>query len=453
MTTASIPFFDDRTEELLLRYVEGSLSDDDAQEFSRLLHQQPELAAEASKLQHFEQFLTQAQLQQSEEERVDTAFLLSMQQRLAQAISTGSVLHSHLDNAQNVHQQGTKTPSSSEPASTAPQYADDNSNSSSAPDNAPKNVSDAMPSSHSPATTGSTAKPISGIEWHANSSLLHSSSAILGNSLAVKISLAVVFVATTVLGVWKYVTEEPSDMLPFGLPTSSEQNGTLPRSGQQQPTTKKSSQERSNQEKNQRTPQQQAQKSSSHPASQKQQVSSNQSSASEALMPQKNQGSSQTLVNETPYESTPESKTTSKAESNAESRVSIHSTATEQNKTQRTLEELARQARTKEQSGDRLGAAFALKQLAIVQRGAGLNIESAASLARALSIAQSLNVRELEGEIIGEQAKLAIKQGEYEQARTALRRAIDILSGQNAASTSRWKRELQHLESKLESDK
>jgi hypothetical protein len=117
-----------------------------------------------------------------------------------------------------------------------------------------------------------------------------------------------------------------------------------------------------------------------------------------------------------------------------------------------TITKLKQDIRSKEQSGDAIGAALLSKQLGVVQRGNGLYSAAQESFDTALRTAQKLGVRDLEAETLGEIGLLEAKQGNKNAALQSLRRCVSTLeaasssSKPNAKTLERWKRELTRLE-------
>jgi anti-sigma factor RsiW len=101
------------------------------------------------------------------------------------------------------------------------------------------------------------------------------------------------------------------------------------------------------------------------------------------------------------------------------------------------IEEYTRQVQEKEAAGD-----------ATVLREAAQFSESRKHLQKALNAAQKLDMKELEGEVRGEQGLLFLAEGKSTQAEQALREAVSILTTQQSRSTARWQRELEKITSK-----
>ncbi len=112
------------------------------------------------------------------------------------------------------------------------------------------------------------------------------------------------------------------------------------------------------------------------------------------------------------------------------------------------IQDYTRQLQEKEAAGDRIGAALVEKSLASVLREAGQFSESRNHLQKALNAAQKLGMKELEGEVRGEQGLLLLTEGKSTQAEQALRDAVSILTSQQSRSTTRWQRELDKITSK-----
>lgn len=110
------------------------------------------------------------------------------------------------------------------------------------------------------------------------------------------------------------------------------------------------------------------------------------------------------------------------------------------------IEQLSVQLRLKEQGGDKAGAAFDAKKLGMLERTAGKYAESNDFFDKALKAAQTLKLRELEGEIRAELALLYREQGNAEKALASLREAVKILTDEASAKAGRWAKELERWE-------
>lgn len=110
------------------------------------------------------------------------------------------------------------------------------------------------------------------------------------------------------------------------------------------------------------------------------------------------------------------------------------------------IEQLSVQLRLKEQSSDKVGAAFDAKKLGMLERTAGKYAESNDFFDKALKAAQTLKLRELEGEIRAELALLYREQGNIEKALVSLREAVKILTDEASAKAGRWAKELERWE-------
>ncbi|TAE27855.1 MAG: zf-HC2 domain-containing protein [Candidatus Kapaibacterium sp.] len=112
------------------------------------------------------------------------------------------------------------------------------------------------------------------------------------------------------------------------------------------------------------------------------------------------------------------------------------------------IQEYRRQLQEKETTGDRIGAALVEKSLASVLREAAQFSESRRYGQKALKAAQQLGMKELEGDLYGEQGLLLLAEGKSTQAEEALRNAVDILTSQQSRNAARWQRELEKLTNK-----
>jgi hypothetical protein len=111
-------------------------------------------------------------------------------------------------------------------------------------------------------------------------------------------------------------------------------------------------------------------------------------------------------------------------------------------------ERLTQELRHYEQSGDNANAAITAKRLGMVARQVGHFEEGNIYFAKALKTAQSLKLKELEGEIRAEQAVLYRATGNMEQALSTLREAIKNLSASESSSLAKWTKELERWEKK-----
>lgn len=116
------------------------------------------------------------------------------------------------------------------------------------------------------------------------------------------------------------------------------------------------------------------------------------------------------------------------------------------NKQREVVEQLMKQLREYEAAGDNTSAAFTLKRLGMTLREYGVYDESANYFAKALRSAQNQRLKELEGEVLAEQAKLFRVTGNREKALAGLREAVKIFTETSSNNLNKWKNELERWE-------
>lgn len=137
-----------------------------------------------------------------------------------------------------------------------------------------------------------------------------------------------------------------------------------------------------------------------------------------------------------------ERKVEGSAEKSAEYSARISGGTTIKGRYAASIEEYTRQLQEKESAGDRIGVALTEKSLGSLLRQAGQFAESRRHLQNALKGAQSLAMKELEGETLGELGLLFLAEGKKALAEEKLRTAVSILTASQSQSVSRWQQEL-----------
>lgn len=112
------------------------------------------------------------------------------------------------------------------------------------------------------------------------------------------------------------------------------------------------------------------------------------------------------------------------------------------------IQDYTRQMQEKEAAGDSIGAALVEKSLGTLLRQAGDFSQSRTHLRNVLSAAQSLSMKELEGEATGELALIFLSEGNKTKAEEMLRNAVSMLTTAQSRSAARWQKELDKLTTK-----
>lgn len=385
------------TEELLVHFLDGTLSSSDQDRFETLLRENPSFAEEVRAITSFDEMLDDAHLEKRWTDLADTAFLSEMQQQFAQAAVLGTA--TVLTGTGAAASAGTGATSSTSIAAT---------------------VSGISASSGGAAGTGlglATTKTVSVIG-------LGKLAVLLTSATITKVVLLTVVCGGIGYGVWKY---QDSKATSNANSTSTPQ--TIPLIPQQQSAS--ASQQNTAPE-----------KPASSPASVTNSVTGESSAAkapqtlpSSALVDKSTSLSPNDQTAETISQATDQdNKTSANIESSAALDLRIK------------IEQLVALVRTKEQNGDKAGLAFDAKKLAMLERTAGKLSESNEHFEKALKAAQSLKLHELEGEIRAELALLFKEQGNPEKALISLREAVKILSAENSSKATKWIKELERWE-------
>lgn len=373
---------DEQMEDLLVQYADGTLSASDHVRFEALLRENPAFAEEVRAITSFDDLIGDAHLETRWADRVDTAFLSEMQQQFAQAVTLGTA----------VATAGAAASTTAASVTTG------------------TSISTSAGTSVSATITSGIAGTSAGISAGTITSFL--TGTLIGKTLLVAgVCSAIGY------GAWKYTPTTAIAPTPttdrLNAPPTQVQRETA----QNEPTAPTTAAKAPN---------------TAAPTS---------ANAADALV--KGQGvnlqqQSSTSGAETASSLASEQDTKTKANAN------IESSAAQELRSK--IEQLAVQLRSKEQNGDKAGAAFDLKKLGMLERTAGKYAESNEYFDKALKNAQALKLRELEGEIRAEFALLYREQGSTEKALASLREAVKILTDEGSTKAARWAKELERWE-------
>jgi hypothetical protein len=363
------------TEELLLRYLDHTLSADDQGRFDALLRENPVFADEVRSITSFDDLLESAHSETQWLHQVDTAFLSEMQQQMAQTLLLGTAAASVTASAASTSAAGSSSALHTVAITT------------------------------SAATAGKTGAAVG----------TGKAATILTSAFVAK-SLVVAAVCGSIgYGVWQYTTSGgASSTTP--LPASPSAQRT------QQTVT---------------PPSAPPEKTATQP-SVKPEVTSSAHSEQSAAPSVRNATTPDKVQNANTETTRIEDAQDTKASANIESNTAQQLRAK--------IEQLTLQVRLEEQNGNKLGVADAAKKLGMLERTAGKLSESGEFLDKALKAAQSLKLRELEGEIRAELALLYHEQGNGEKALSTLREAVKILTDEGSPKVGKWSKELNRWE-------
>jgi tetratricopeptide (TPR) repeat protein len=424
MNAASFTF-DNRTEDLLLRYFDGTLTTSEKQEFTSLLNATPSLQEELRRVQDFDTFLDNAHLLADEDERVDAAFLVDMQRKFGSIVIAGAAITTSLANATQIPSGASSSPTT-QPQPTPESNVenslaklneqtdanDDGSGWLQSNEAAQQTASQAVPQVASQASSQAASGAIGmGAEAVAEASVLSSAVNMLSATFVAKVIAGVAFVGATAYGVWNYVVHPAKDEIHFteqtiptipiepGVQAAPPATQTTQPAAQQAPTRKTTPQTQANTETN------------------------TESSSTDAPL-------------------TPPTRLDAQR---PDANTDVDISSSQEDKALREKETLRQRMRSAEAQGDRTSAAFAEKSLGVLLREQGQFSEATTALDHVLKTAQALKLRELEADTHGELGKLHVRQGQAEKAVESFQKAVDIL-GELGKSPSRWQRELQKLE-------
>lgn len=375
----------EQTEEMMMRYMEGTLSPEESLRFESLLLEQPALADELRALQSFDEALANVDSGAQWLDKVDIGFLSDVQSQMAQvAASFASVASAASVSATNAA------------------------------------VSSSAVSSSVAASSGSFA--------------------VLGSAAIGKIALSLLACGLLGYGAWKFA------VAPSNGGAASETSGLA--SSDLQPRAQQESLQEAATPNEQEAVSNPAPQDDSRVISTNN-GRAGAISPNATLQQSARQSSLENAAAEPPppsHENLPHSALGSESETQAQQdqeksrlQASIESSSAQDLRAK--IDQLAAQVKTKEQSGDRLGVAFDAKKLGMLERAAGRYAESYESLSKALKAAQGLKVRELEGEILAETAVLHREQGNNDKALQTLHEAIALLAAEKSSKTARWERE------------
>jgi tetratricopeptide (TPR) repeat protein len=354
-----------QTEDLLVKYMDGTLSEAEQEDFDGLLLTNPTFAEEVRAVAQFDEFLDAAPLAARWSSRVDTAFLGGMQQQLAHVVASGA-------------------------ATTLAGSA----------------VASGIATKSATSVSATTAGAIA-------------TKTIIATSLWTKTLIVAALVGTVGVGVWKYrASTEVAPNLPSEQTAQSADNRTIVASAQ----------ESSNQA------------PSVDAAAAKPSMQSNHIGQKEAAPKQITAQTSENAEAQAPANQAP----TPAPEQEARANASIE----REDRQREVVEQLQQLLRNYEQTGDNVSAAFTMKRLGMVARQAGHFEEGNAYFAKALKSAQNLKLKELEGEVRAEQAVLYRATGNTEQALSALREAVKILTEASSTTLAKWTKQLEQWEKK-----
>jgi tetratricopeptide (TPR) repeat protein len=355
------------TEDLLVKYMDGTLSVAEEQEFTSLLTTDPSFAEEVRAVADFDEFLENTPLAkrwESEIEKsvIDTGFLADVQRNTAETVF-----------AKASSSAGAVAQASSQGAS--------------------------------------------------QGAALQHSATLLSKSFVVK-SLVVAAAAGVVgIAAWKYNASRETAL-----------TNAVPQTQLQQTLPEASSSSTSSL---QNTPQETQSKAETRDiAAQKSNPTAQYSSSNKPILNEEpSPKASENLTAQAPPTVKPEAQ-------NAEANANILGSG----KYQEQIEQFTQQYRTHEQSGEATSAAFSAKRLGMLLCKDRRFDESASYFAKALKTAQNLKLKELEGEIIAEQAVLYKTMGNTDKAISTLRVAIGILTDAASNSLPKWSSELERWE-------
>ncbi len=375
------------TEELLVHYLDGTLSASDQTRFEALLRQNPAFADEVRAISSFDEMLDDAHLDKRWLDRADTAFLSEMQQQFAQVAVLGAATAI----------AGTSAAAASGVSTTS-----------------------VASSGISAATAAKTASVLGAGKL----------ATLLTSATITKAVLLTAVCGSIAYGTWKYADSKET---PLSAPQAS---ATMQGQGATSSL--------------EATP-----KAAQPPTSNADNAVSAERTQTKANLVQK--PSSQTEKPATQTQSTPQSVSqnvqqdakqsdvlTAPTEQDSKTSANIESSAAQELRSK--IEQLAAQVRAKEQSGDKAGLAFDAKKLGMLERTAGKFGESSEHFDKALKAAQSVKLRELEGEIKAEFALLFHEQGKTEKALQSLREAVKILTDEHSPKAAKWSKELERWE-------
>ncbi|MCU0424396.1 MAG: tetratricopeptide repeat protein [Candidatus Kapabacteria bacterium] len=373
------------TEELLVHYLDGTLSASDQTRFEALLRQNPAFADEVRAISSFDEMLDDAHLDKRWLDRADAAFLSEMQQQFAQVAVLGAATAI----------AGTSAAAASGVSTTS-----------------------VASSGISAATAAKTASVLGAGKL----------ATLLTGAALTKVVLVTAVCGGIGYGAWKYAASKET---PLSAPQASAQRQGATSSSETTP------------------------KAAQPPTPNAENALSAERTQTKANLVQK--PSSQTEKSATQTQTTPQSVSqnvqqdakqsdvlTAPTEQDSKTSANIESSAAQELRAK--IEQLAAQVRAKEQSGDKAGLAFDAKKLGMLERTAGKFGESSEHFDKALKAAQSLKLRELEGEIKAEFALLLREQGNTEKALQSLREAVKILTDEHSPKAAKWSKELERLE-------
>lgn len=379
------------TEELLVHFLDGTLSASEQDRFEALLRENPSFAEEVRAITSFDTMLEDAQLEKRWTDRADTAFLSEMQQQFAQAVVLGTA----------TALAGTSAAASG--------------------------VSVSSVSASTAGTTAGTGIGLTTVAKTASALGLGKFATLLTGAAITKVVLLTALCGGIGYGTWKYAASRES----VGMVSANPDNNTstTPAPAQQAPASQQA------QSPAQATP-------ASLPKGTGNLAPTERSQVKTAEIPQHSAPADKAA---SPAQSAPASETASNSpEQDSKTSANIESNAALDLRTK--IEQLAALVRTKEQNGDKAGLAFDAKKLGMLERTAGKFSESNEHFEKALKAAQALKLRELEGEIKAELALLFKEQGNTEKALLSLREAVKILSEENSSKAAKWSKELDRWE-------
>ena len=382
--TANTFTLNSETEDLLVQYLDGTLSATGQARFETLLRENPAFADEVRAITSFDEMIDNAHLGERWIDRVDTAFLGEMQQQMAQALALG-----------------TATALTASAAATGATST----------------------------SIGTTAAGVTTTAAGVGVSTATKAGVVLGTGKIATL-LTGTFLAKSIVvaaicggigyGAWKYAPSSNEAAMP-SAPTSSASPTTTSRSASPEGALQQPSAQ------NAPAPSTTAERSTDAAK----QTAKSPSADNSAVQPQTTPPATQDA---TPIVNEQDSKASAYIDSKAATEL--------RNK----IDQMAAQVRMKEQSGDKAGFAFDAKKLAMLERTAGKFGESGEFFDKALKAAQSLKLRELEGEIRAELALLYREQGSTEKAVTSLREAVKILTDEGSTKAAKWAKELERWE-------
>ena len=382
--TANTFTLNSETEDLLVQYLDGTLSATGQARFETLLRENPAFADEVRAITSFDEMIDNAHLGERWIDRVDTAFLGEMQQQMAQALALG-----------------TATALTASAAATGATST----------------------------SIGTTAAGVTTTVTGVGVSTATKAAAALGTGKIATL-LTGTFLAKSIVvagicggigyGAWKYASSGNETAAPTA-PASSVSPTTTSRSASPETALK-------------------------HPSAQN-------APATSTTAERTTDAAKQTAKSPTADNSAAQTQSTVLAtqdatpishEQDSKASADIESKAAQDLRNK--IDQMAAQVRMKEQNGDKAGFAFDAKKLAMLERTAGKFSESADFFEKALKAAQSLKLRELEGEIRAELALLYREQGSTEKAVTSLREAVKILTDEGSTKAAKWAKELERWE-------